>query len=265
MAFKRKGAISSYSTINSTSGSTTLGSAKDSITIAPEEGATTITKLVADDLEKPSVKYHWITKSAAPRQIKGTVTIDGKEYSKAVSFNVEAPDAEFTSETGIIDIVDFPSINKSKLSYGYVAAPGIVFNGNINGQGGKQIWQRVDLFEQRKLDSNGNLVEKESWINRSDSYPSADGTSYDDSPTGSPLDKNIFTKLSISDIFTTWLMYKHPDEGIWVPLREIHWWWSGVAEYNDTLQKWEKIRPDNNENPASVESKKLPEWNGSAN
>ena len=57
-------------------------------------------------------------------------------------------------------------------------------------------------------------------------------------------------------------MFKHPDEGIWVPLREIHWWWSGDAQLNANTNKWELKNSGNIENPESQESTKLPEWNG---
>ncbi len=231
----------------------------------PEKNKTTITKLESADLTKPSIKYHWITKSGKPREVKGAVTIDGKQYRKTASFNVTAPRAGFSASTWIVDLYYFASINMYKLSYGkWDEVPGITFTGNINGPGGKQVWQRVDSFVQKKWDSDGTLIDSESWNNRSDNYPSAEGTSYSDSPASSPLDKNIFTKLSISDTFTTWLMFKHPDGGIWVPLREIKWWWSGATQYNKTLLKWEMIRSNNNENPTSVESSKLPVWNGSA-
>ncbi len=154
MAFKRKGAISSYSTINSTSGSTTLGSAKDSITIAPEEGATTITKLVADDLEKPSVKYHWITKSAAPRQIKGTVTIDGKEYSKTALFNVEAPTSSFNSNTTEVVVYCPDTSGYGRLIFGNGVA-GITFSSEIDGEGGGKLFQRLDSGDTRRQRNTG--------------------------------------------------------------------------------------------------------------
>jgi hypothetical protein len=224
----------------------------------PEKNKTTITKLESENLAKPSVKYHWVTKSSNAREVKGEVTIDGKQYRKTASFNVTAPDSSFSSQTTNVIVYDYGT---PIMRYGdYI---GIKFSASVEGAGGKKIFQRVDKSNTRRQRDTGEW-ERRYFKLYCDGDLEKELDYYD-----SPYEKLFrsfggyyYQRYTRTDDFTTWLMFKHPDQGIWVPLREIKWWWAGTASYNKPLFKWELIRGDNNENPTSVESKKLPEWNG---
>ena len=64
-------------------------------------------------------------------------------------------------------------------------------------------------------------------------------------------------KTERADMFSMWMMYTPPG-GIWVPLREVDWHWSGSA--TNTAGAWTIVSSDNGVDP-DFEQTRYPEWN----
>jgi hypothetical protein len=85
---------------------------------------------------------------------------------------------------------------------------------------------------------------------------SSDGVNASDSPSIS-LQNPPYVEVTRSDTFSTFLMYM-PSGGIWVPLYQINWGWSGDAVFNGAIWSLKSSTPTNS--PPINKTSSYPTW-----
>ncbi len=107
-------------------------------------------------------------------------------------------------------------------------------------------------------DANGNLTGIASDSSWQASGTGASGDNPKGQETTSDVDNGgiMWTSSSISDSFTTWLMYK-PDGGVWIPVKSATWKASGNASGGPS--NWSAT--GNYTAPSPTDAKDPPQWN----
>ncbi len=107
-------------------------------------------------------------------------------------------------------------------------------------------------------DANGNLTGIASDSSWQASGTGASGDNPKGQETTSDVDNGgiMWTSSSISDSFTTWLMYK-PDGGVWIPVKSATWKASGNASGGPS--NWSAT--GNYTAPSPMDAKDPPQWN----
>lgn len=204
---------------------------------------------------------------------KGVIFTNGQAITLTEEgpFNMWRPKGKISANTGTVAVdTNFYSVHSGiadqllGLHYGVIrpfGTPGIL-SFSTNSLPGEFQWvQKINSFEIRYRTNSGGVTLRASGSNGLDTvypYPKQADDAHEDSP-GVSIDPEQFGTvwLSRADNFDTWLQFK-PSGGHWVPLRRIHWEWSGEAVLSNGV--WVLVNPRDVHNPQDVEEYKYPVW-----
>jgi len=196
------------------------------------------------------------------RQVTHTIYYGNKSNIATTTFNVKRPTASVTTETNHV-AADANYVNGLALHFGNVTDgdQGIKFTQSVTEPtgftGGDTEWvQIVDATYRARQYNNGDW-EHLSGSGLDTEYPYATGTTTDDSP-GTVL-SDTYKKKTVDDYFTMYLMYIPTGDSIYVPLREVSWFWSGTTTRTGP-GTWTLDDDSHSTDPSDENCTTYPEW-----
>lgn len=241
---------------------------------------TTKTDFNANDLTKSQVAFYWID-AGEDRAISYSPTIasSSKTYTRSAEVSVKAP--EYNNNMAMYPDNNIITVDKEtygfwRLFYGTEAEPGIRYQAGwlsdpTHGFGGDfKFAQRLDsTFRQATL-LDGTKETPIQGANLCDVifpyWTQVNGltiTSYDH-PRSKKL-ADTYKEYSISDSFTTWVMYKPASENsIWVPIAKVNWFWQAVVKRNGEDWAFDGT-PKHSSFAFGASTDEFPEWTGNTN
>jgi hypothetical protein len=226
------------------------------------QGPTSGAVIPLTSLSNSSVQHYWVD-GGDNRQVQYTVTVRGREYSRAVTFNVKRPTAQVSSPTGSVQLTT--TRDGYGLWFGNLSQPGIAFSATVtvpSGFTGETQWvQTWNKFRRVQQASSGR------WFRSSGSgldtlYPYSAGETANDTP-GLAFSPD-FSAVAIDESFRMWLMFKPTGVSqptIWVPLRVTDWGWTGSASLSGST--W-VLNSGNKTVGASTDTTTHPLWTRNA-
>jgi hypothetical protein len=225
-----------------------------------EPTSATVTPLTM--LNNSTVSYCWVD-GADNRQVRYAITIRGRQYSRAVTFNVKRPTAEVSTSTGAVQLTAFPS--GYGLWFGNPTAPGIVFTRSVtmpSSFNGDLQWVQTWNKLRRVQSASNNRCYRSEGTGLDTLYPYSSGTTANDSPG---LTFDGLKAVIVNESFQMWLMFKPTgvtEPTIWVPLRIVNWNWAGDASLNGAT--WVLNSSSRSVNPADADTTTHPTWSRNA-
>lgn len=235
--------------------------------------------LTDSDLKMGIIDFAWID-GAENRKVTCTVTIKGKTYLGAVTFNIARPKVKVTSKTGenvIGDYPDDPEDQKRAGVFYYDGTRGIRISPKREGEEieGEPIFVQLTHTRNEVCFFNQvapGFVFDQSGLDKSYPYPSpyADSLGFvSDTPFFPLVVKNqgkvVICDAQITNDYTMYLLFQpivEDEETIPVPLAKVDWDWRAraildVAARDYTLDK--KVQ-STKKNPDGVEVFDYPTW-----
>ncbi len=216
--------------------------------------------LTSADTTGQSVSFYWVG-GGQGLGVSCAVTVSGCTCTANATVNVARPTCTVTTSTGKVGL--YQRKDGSWL-LGY-EAPGIAFWQTTTEppgftSGTTQWVQVIDNTLRTVEDTAGNwsILDKASDV-LDTTYPySTFGPGGD--PEDSPFQGLIGGDLrdTASDSFSMYLMYMPGCGGIYVPLQEVDWNWSGAASWSGN--SWKLDAASNNANPVGFDCRTEPEW-----
>lgn len=238
---------------------------------------------------RSNVFFYWVD-GGSNRVVQCSVTVNGVKITSKTTLDVVRPTVTVTSRTGTIAAdTNYTQINLDgstngnvfALHYGNpVGTPGIVVS-NANGTvtlpnlSSSFVLEWVQLVnsatnQAQRTDGTWHVTVQVTNSMLDTSYP-ANTNLYatDDSPAQTLTTPSNFQAISVSQNFSTWLMFKPVSflsnsipNACYVPLRVVNWGWSAYA---DSYATNGPLTSSNNiVNPSGVDSFNYPQWTDNA-
>jgi|GEM_PF-5289317 len=224
--------------------------------------------LESSDLDQSNVDFYWIV-GGNSLEARYTITIRGARHTATAVFNVKKPTSILTTRTGEVGlgfVENPPKEDVFALHYGRVYdSPGIRMDAGVtlpSGVSGQTAWAQV-VNTRRTRTPVGGTQQVLQGIGLDGEFPDLPGElANEDSPL-EPIDPCLYTAVSVTDNFATWLMFKPQVSNvttIYVPLKKVEWSWSGTATRVAACYPWALTNSSRTRNPSGVDTIEYPEW-----
>jgi fibronectin type 3 domain-containing protein len=218
-------------------------------------------------LTQPAATFYWV-EGGNGRPVTLTVSIGGQPTTVSATFNVKRPSATVTATvTGTVAKAVVQGT--CSMQFGDPNAPsgrGIVFRRTLEqGVAGTTAWVQIAYPRSTRRETNNTC-----WLRQGPGLDATfpyGGTLDVEETADSPrvaLEIDAVAKTA-ADEFDMWLLFMPPGNGsIWVPLKKVHWGWTGNATQNGTgCAGW--TVSGNGQAGAVADSTTHPEWDTLAN
>jgi hypothetical protein len=230
--------------------------------------------LGSNDLNGSGLTFYWIV-GGDPLDVQYSATINNVPQNVTAKFSVKKPTSTLTTtaqpmtaiQINTVQVGPMPTETIFALHYGEAfATPGISFTAHVtlpSGVTGHTSWAQLVTSTRTRKPVSGKL--------QTLSGSGLDGTFPDledigdnsDSPLeglGVPCD---YTSVSANDVFDSWILFKPTVSNvntIYVPLKKVHWSWSGSATRGIGCSSWTIAARAQSADANGADTTVYPEW-----